>query len=38
MIKLINFDEAKTARGVFYGGDAGAKDAIVVDDEIWMIK
>jgi hypothetical protein len=38
MITLINFDNAETAKGVFYGGDAGAKNAVLYNDEAWMIK
>ena len=38
MLELINFNDAKTARGVYYGGDAGAKYAIIYDGEVWMIK
>ncbi|MDR1691394.1 MAG: hypothetical protein LBR35_00965, partial [Rickettsiales bacterium] len=35
---LIDFNKAKIAKGVYYGGDAGAKDAIIYEDELWMIK
>jgi len=38
MLKLIDFNKAETAKGVFYGGDAGAKDAIMYEGEAWMIK
>ena len=38
MLKLIDFNKAGIARGVFYGGDAGAKDAIIHDGEVWMAK
>jgi hypothetical protein len=38
MIKLIDFNESITARGVFYGGDAGAKDAVIYQNEAWMLK
>jgi len=38
MLKLINFDESVIARGAFYGGNAGAKDAIRYDNAVWMIK
>lgn len=38
MINLIDFNEAGIARGVYYGGDAGAKDAIVHEGEAWMLK
>ncbi|MCL1863318.1 MAG: hypothetical protein FWF78_07120 [Defluviitaleaceae bacterium] len=37
-MNIIDFSNAKTARGVFYGGDAGAKEAILHDDATWMIK
>ena len=35
---MIDFDKAERALNIFYGGDAGAKDAIVFDNEVWMIK
>jgi len=38
MIQLINFDEAPIAKGIFYGGNAGAKEAVVYRGRIWMIK
>jgi hypothetical protein len=38
MIKLIDFNSYDIAKGVFYGGDAGAKDAIIYDGEAWMLK
>ena len=38
MIQLIDFNESKIAKGVFYGGDAGAKDAVVYEGEAWMLK
>ncbi|MCL2496882.1 MAG: HipA domain-containing protein [Clostridiales bacterium] len=38
MLKLIDFNESKIAKGVFYGGDAGAKDAVVYENEAWMLK
>ena len=38
MIKMIDFQEVEKARGVFYGGDAGAKESIIYDDDIYMIK
>jgi len=38
MLKLINFDEMPIARGVFYGGNAGAKDSILFENAAWMIK
>jgi hypothetical protein len=34
MITLINFDNAEAAKGVYYGGDAGAKNAMLYNDEI----
>ena len=38
MINIIDFSNAKNARGIFYGGDAGAKESIEYDNAIWMIK
>jgi len=38
VVKLINFNENPIARGVFYGGNAGAKDAVIFDGGAWMIK
>ena len=38
MIELVNFDNAQIANGIFYGGDAGAKYAIIYNYEVWMIK
>jgi hypothetical protein len=38
MIKLINFNNTEIANGFFYGGDAGAKEAVIYDSEIWMLK
>ena len=38
MIDIIDFSKTKNARGVFYGGDAGAKEAIEYDNAIWMVK
>jgi len=38
MLRLIDFNEAETARGVFYGGDAGAKDSVVYEGSAWMLK
>lgn len=38
MIPIIDFSKAESARGVYYGGDAGAKEAITYDNAIWMIK
>jgi len=38
MLKLVNFDEAPIAKSIFYGGNAGAKEAIVYNDSVWMIK
>ena len=37
-IKIIDFSQIKTAHGIFYGGDAGAKEAVVYENDIWMIK
>ena len=38
MMEIINFDNKSLAPGVFYGGDAGAKEAIIYNDAVWMIK
>jgi len=38
MIKLIDFNSAKVDETVYYGGDAGAKEAVVYKGEGWMIK
>jgi hypothetical protein len=38
MNRIIDFNDYSTAKGVFYGGDAGAKDAILYDDATWMLK
>ncbi|MCL1989772.1 MAG: CtkA family protein [Defluviitaleaceae bacterium] len=34
---MINFDEMPSKR-IFYGGNAGAKEAIVYNGDVWMIK
>ena len=36
--QIINFEKSPVARGVFYGGNAGAKEAIIYDEAVWMIK
>ena len=38
MIEIVDFSKASKARGVFYGGDAGAKEAIEYNNAVWMIK
>ena len=38
MLELINFESAPTAPFIFYGGNAGAKESIMYDGGIWMIK
>jgi len=38
VIKLIDFNETEIAKGVFYGGDAGAKDAVIYQGEVWLLK
>jgi len=38
MLNLINFGDAKIGENIFYGGDAGAKDAIVYDGDVYMLK
>jgi len=35
---IINFEETTVSKKVFYGGNAGAKEAITYDDGVWMIK
>ena len=35
---ITNFEDAKIARGKFYEGNAGAKEAVIFDDSVWMIK
>lgn len=37
-IEIFDFSNSLTAKGVFYGGDAGAKEAIIFNDVTWMIK
>ncbi|MCL2603486.1 MAG: CtkA family protein [Defluviitaleaceae bacterium] len=37
-MKLICFDNIPVANGVFYGGDAGAKDAVLYENNVWMLK
>ena len=38
MLVPIDFNKVEIAKGVFYGGDAGAKEAIIYDDGVWMLK
>jgi hypothetical protein len=38
MTMPIDFGNANIAKGVFYGGDAGAKDALLYNGEAWMLK
>ena len=38
MISLIDFNKSDIAKFVYYGGDAGAKDAIIYEDDVWMLK
>ena len=38
MIDLVDFDNVKIAKGVYYGGDAGAKNAVLYEGEAWMVK
>ena len=33
---LIDFNNIEVAKRIFYGGDAGAKNAIKYNDEVWM--
>ena len=37
-LRMINFDNCPTAKGVFYGGNAGAKRAVIYDNSVWMLK
>jgi|GEM_PF-6651343 len=37
MTPIIDFNNAKTAQYIYYGGNAGAKDAIVYEDVVWML-
>ena len=37
-VSIIDFEQSPIAQGVFYGGDAGAKEAVVYDNATWMIK
>jgi len=38
MVDIINFENVPVAWGIVYGGNAGAKEAVVFDDAVWMIK
>jgi len=38
MISIVDFEKSPIAKGVFYEGNAGAKEAIVYDNAVWMIK
>ena len=38
MLKLVDFDEMPIARGIYYGGNAGAKDSLLFNHSAWMIK
>ncbi|MCL2198196.1 MAG: CtkA family protein [Defluviitaleaceae bacterium] len=35
---IADFNDLPTAKGMFYGGNAGAKDAVIYDGHYWMIK
>ena len=35
---IIDLEKAPVAKHVFYGGNAGAKEAVIIDDDVWMIK
>lgn len=37
-VEIIDFFDSEVSRGVFYGGDAGAKESIIYENAIWMIK
>ena len=38
VIDIIDFSNIKNTWGIFYGGDADAKEAIEYNKTIWMIK
>jgi len=38
MVELIDFDEVNVVRGVFYGGNAGAKESVSFNNGVWMLK
>ena len=38
MRQLIDFDAAQSVEGIFYGGDAGAKEAVMYKNDVWMLK
>ena len=38
MLEIINFEDAPTTRAAYYGGNAGAKECILFDDAVWMVK
>ena len=38
MTKVIDFNNESVLEGVYYGGDAGAKDAISYMGSVWMLK
>ena len=38
MINLIDFNKSPIANYVYYGGNAGAKDAVIYENNLWMLK
>jgi len=38
VLQLVNFDEVPTARSIYYGDNAGAKEAVLFNGRVWMIK
>lgn len=35
---ISDFNKFPIATGIYYGGDAGSKEAILLDENVWMIK
>ena len=38
MKDIVSLEESQIAKSVFYGGNAGAKEAIIHENSVWMIK
>jgi len=38
MTDITDFNDSPIAKGMFYGGNAGAKEAVIYNDYLWMIK
>jgi hypothetical protein len=38
MIALVDFNSVEIAKGIYYGGNAGAKHAVFYEGDIWMLK